>query len=154
MSKLLVWSMVAAVALLAVNAHAAAGWETDFEKASAEAKKSGKYMLLDFTGSDWCGWCIKLDKEVWSQGEFKAYAKKNLVPVMLDFPRKKEQSEEEKAQNAKLAKKYSIRGYPTVILLSPEGEMVGKTGYQPGGAEAYVKHLEEFIAKHKGDGDT
>ncbi|MCK5529413.1 MAG: thioredoxin family protein, partial [Kiritimatiellae bacterium] len=63
-------------------------WETDFEKASAKAKASHRYMLLDFSGSDWCGWCIKLDDEVFSKKDFKNYAKENLVCVMLDFPRK------------------------------------------------------------------
>ena len=66
---------------------------------------------------------------------------------MLDFPRKKKLSEAEKKQNAELAKKYGIRGYPTVIVLSPEGKLVGKTGYQKGGPEAYVKHLQTLIDK-------
>ena len=147
MRNFLILGIAAAVATLAVSAEAGAGWETDFSKASAAAKESGKYMLLDFTGSDWCGWCIKLDKEVWSQDAFKKYADKNLVPVMLDFPRKKKLSEAEKKQNAELAKKYGIRGYPTVVVLSPEGKLVGKTGYQKGGPEAYVKHLQALIDK-------
>lgn len=130
-------------------AFAAEGWETNFEAASKNAKESGKFMLLDFTGSDWCGWCIKLNKEVFSQDSFKAFAEESLVPVMLDFPRRKPISDELKKQNAELAAKYGVRGYPTVILLSPEGDLVKKTGYRPGGAEAYVDYLKEVIAEYQ-----
>lgn len=146
MRNYLVMGIAAALAMTAVAVQAGEGWETDFEKASAAAKESGKHMLLDFTGSDWCGWCIKLDKEVFSHDAFKKYAEKNLVPVKLDFPRKSKQSDAEKKQNKELAKKHEIRGYPTIIVLSPEGELVGKTGYKKGGPEAYVKHLQELIA--------
>ena len=112
------------------------GWETDFAKASTNALKSGSYMLLDFSGSDWCGWCMKLDKEVFSKGEFKSFAKTNMVCVLVDFPREKHQNKKVKDQNAELAKKYGIKGYPTVIILSPRGDLVGRTGYQEGGEES------------------
>lgn len=124
-------------------------WETDFEKASAVAKSSGKYMLLDFSGSDWCGWCIKLDREVFSQSAFKTFAEKNLVCVLVDFPQNKIQSAAVQKQNAELAKKYGIDGYPTVIILDPNGELAGATGYQEGGAENYVEHLKNIINQHK-----
>ena len=127
----------------------AADWETDFAKASTNASKSGLYMLLDFSGSDWCGWCVKLDKEVFSKPDFKAFAKTNLVCVLVDFPKQKHQSKKLKDQNAELAKKFGIRGYPSVILLSPDGELAGTTGYQEGGAKKYVDQLKEMIAEHK-----
>ena len=149
MKNYLIVGIAAVLAAVTVAAVAGEGWETDFEKASAAAKKDGKYMLLDFSGSDWCGWCIKLDKEVFSQDAFKKYADENLVPVTLDFPRKKEQSKEEKKQNEALAEKYKIRGFPTVIVLSPDGDLVGQTGYQKGGPDAYVDHLKEMISAHK-----
>lgn len=122
-------------------------WETDFEAASTQAKKTGKLMLLNFTGSDWCGWCIRLHKEVFSQPEFKAYASESLILVELDFPRGKEQDASIKAQNEALLQKYGIRGFPTILILSPEGELIEKTGYQRGGAAEYVKHLKELIAQ-------
>lgn len=139
------------VVLLAINTstHAASHWETDFEKARELAAKSGKFMLLDFTGSDWCGWCIRLKDEVFSQESFLAYAKEKLVLVQVDFPRKKAQSKELKEQNLALASKYGIRGYPTIIILSPKSEFIQQTGYQAGGADAYVEHLEELIAQSK-----
>ncbi|PXA03741.1 thioredoxin family protein [Coraliomargarita sinensis] len=123
-----------------------ANWITDFDAAKAKAKADGKPMLLNFTGSDWCGWCIKLDKEVFSKAAFQTYASENLVLVELDFPRNKEQSEETKAQNEALAKKYGIRGFPTILVLDSEGKLIEKTGYRRGGAEKYVEHLSGIIA--------
>ena len=148
MKKNMLACLVMAVVVLGGRVWAA-DWETDFAKASTNAAKTGAYMLLDFSGSDWCGWCIKLDKEVFSKPEFKAYAKTNLVCVLLDFPREKHQSKKLKEQNSGLAGQYGIRGYPSVIVLSPAGELVGQTGYQPGGPKAYVEHLKTMINAHK-----
>ncbi len=130
----------------------ASEWETDFDKAAALAKESGRYLLADFSGSDWCGWCVKLDREVFSKKEFKKYAKENLVLALIDFPRSKPQSKKEKERNAALARKYGVKGFPAVLVFSPQGELVGRTGYQPGGAEAYVQHLREMIEKHRAAG--
>jgi protein disulfide-isomerase len=144
--KLVVLTFAASLFVLG-QGHAGEAWQTDFEAAQAEAAKTGKPMLLDFTGSDWCGWCIKLDKEVFSKKAFKDYAESELVLVEVDFPRGKKQSDALKAQNEALAEKYGIRGFPTIVLLSPEGKLIGKTGYRPGGAEAYVEHLKEALGK-------
>ena len=124
-------------------------WETDFEIASLTTKASGKYMLLDFSGSDWCGWCKKLEKEVFSQDAFKDFAEKNLVCVLVDFPQKKKQTRGLKQRNRDLATKYGIQGYPTIIILSPDGKPVGKTGYLQGGSSKYVQHLNEIIERHR-----
>ena len=141
---------LAAMVVFAFGARAqAADWETDFARASTNAGKSGLYMLLDFTGSDWCGWCMKLDEEVFSKGEFRKYAKENLICVTVDFPRQKRLSKKIKDQNADLAKKYGVNGYPTIIILSPEGDLVDKTGYQEGGAKKYVDSLKEMIAAYE-----
>lgn len=134
--------------VMALNA-SAAEWETDFAKAATNAAKNNLFMLLDFSGSDWCGWCIKLDEEVFSKSDFKTYAGKNLVCVLLDFPQKKKQPRTLKDQNAELAKKYGVRGFPSVIILSPDGKLVGKTGYREGGAKAYVTHLQEMIEAYR-----
>jgi thioredoxin-related protein len=132
---------------LAATALAGEGWMTDFEAAKVKAKAENKPMLLDFTGSDWCGWCIKLDKEVFGEAAFKEYAAAELVLVELDFPRSKEQSAELQAQNKKLAKQYGVRGYPTILVLSPDGKLIEQTGYQRGGAEAYVEHIKGILAQ-------
>ncbi len=142
-------SVLTIMVMLCCSKSEATNWETDFEKASATAKTSGKYMLLDFSGSDWCGWCIRLEKEVFSQDAFKDFAEENLVCVLVDFPRAKEQAEELKQQNLDLARKYGIKGYPTIIILSPDGKPVGKTGYLQGGPWEYSRHLKEIIEDYK-----
>jgi thioredoxin-related protein len=119
-------------------------WLTDVPKAQAQAKKEGKLVMMDFTGSDWCGWCIKLHKEVFSQDEFADYAKKNLVLVEVDFPRKKEQPEQLKKSNQDLQEKYKIEGYPTIIVLNGDGKKVGELGYQPGGPKAFIASLDKL----------
>src|ERR1700704_6397381 len=116
----------------------AAEWLTDQPKAQAKAKAEKKMVMLDFTGSDWCGWCIRLHKEVFSKPEFAEYAKKNLVLVEVDFPRKKKQTEEMKKANQTLQEKYGIRGYPTIIVLNSAGAKVGETGYMEGGPKAFI----------------
>ncbi|MDA3838189.1 MAG: thioredoxin family protein [Candidatus Delongbacteria bacterium] len=122
-------------------------WETSYSTAIAKAKKSGKKLLLDFTGSDWCGWCVRLDNEVFSKKEFQNYAKDNLILVKLDFPRSIKQSNELKKQNKSLANKFGIKGYPTIILLDNNEKLLGQTGYQKGGAVKYVQHLIGLIGK-------
>ena len=138
---------LAVLALASTLALAKDGWSEEYDKALAQAKADKKLVLLDFTGSDWCGWCIKLDKEVFSQTEFADYAKKNLVLVELDFPRSKEQSKELKAQNTKLQGEFKIQGYPTIIVLNSEGKKVGELGYQPGGPKAFIAELDKLKAK-------
>ncbi|MCH2205629.1 MAG: thioredoxin family protein [Lentisphaerales bacterium] len=123
------------------------GWETNFEAAKKKAAAENKALLVDFTGSDWCGWCIRLVDEVFSKDEFKKYAADKFVLVELDFPQKKEQSAEIKKQNQALQQKYGVRGFPTILLMDAEGRPFAKTGYQAGGPEAYSKHLDQFLAK-------
>ena len=103
--------------------------------------------MLDFTGSDWCGWCIKLNKEVFSQPDFAEYAKKNLVLVEVDFPRQKEQTDAQKKANQALQEKYKVEGYPTIVVLDAEGKKVGELGYQPGGPKAFTAELDKLKKK-------
>lgn len=123
------------------------GWTSDYEAALKQASDEKKNLLIDFTGSDWCGWCIKLDKEVFSHDEFKTGVKDTLVLVELDYPRDKSKlTEEVIAQNASLKDKYAIKGYPTILLTDEDGKPFARTGYQAGGPEKYVTHLNELIA--------
>lgn len=135
---------IAAQAEPASESHS--GWMTDFDAAKAKAAAENKPLLVDFTGSDWCGWCIKLNKEVFSQQAFKDFAKENLILVELDFPRKKAQSAELAAQNQALAEKYAVRGFPTILILDAKGEVIKQTGYRRGGAEKYIEHLQGILA--------
>ncbi|MDX2305927.1 MAG: thioredoxin family protein [Microscillaceae bacterium] len=120
-------------------------WVTDYAAALKKAKKENKALLLNFTGSDWCGWCVRLDREVFSQSAFVAYAQKNLVCVKLDFPQKKQLPAAEQEQNMTLMRKYGVRGFPTIYLLNASEETVLKTGYRSGGAQAYISHLEAAL---------
>lgn len=124
-----------------------ANWGSDFEAAKAQAVKDDKPILAFFTGSDWCGWCIKLDSEVLSKSEFVKFANEKFVLFVADFPRGKKQSDKIKEANKKLAEQYGVRGFPTILLLDKEGEVIAQTGYQPGGPAKYVKHLKELLAK-------
>jgi protein disulfide-isomerase len=142
MKKILV--TLAAVLVLAGANAADANWQTDLPKAQAQAAKEKKMVLLDFTGSDWCGWCIKLNKEVFSQPAFLSYAQTNLVLVEVDFPQRKKLAAEQKQANNALAKKYKVEGYPTIIVLNGEGKKVGELGYQPGGPKAFIAALEKL----------
>jgi thioredoxin-related protein len=121
-------------------------WQTDLPKAQAQAKKEHKLVMMDFTGSDWCGWCIKLNKEVFSKPEFAKYANDNLVLVEVDFPRRKQQSDEQKKANEALQEKYKIQGYPTIIVLNGEGQKVGELGYMSS-PKAFIGELEKLKSK-------
>ena len=120
-------------------------WNANLEQAVALAKKENKAVLVNFTGSDWCIWCKRLNSEVFTQKEFEDYAKNNLVLVRLDFPRDIPQSNETKLYNNTLAQKYGIQGFPTILIMNSKGELVAKTGYQPGGPAKYVDHIKSYL---------
>lgn len=142
--KTMVWVLLL-VGLFGFSALAGEEWMTDFNKAKKEAAEKKLPILVDFSGSDWCGWCIKLDKEVFSQKEFKAFAKDRVVLFLADFPREKELAADVKAQNEQLRQVYGIEGFPTVLLLDADGKIIARTGYRKGGAAAYVDHLEKLL---------
>jgi protein disulfide-isomerase len=120
-------------------------WLTDVPKAVAQAKAENKVVLLDFTGSDWCSWCIKFKKEALDAQDFKDYAAKNLVLVELDFPHKTPQSEALKQANQALAEKYNVSGFPTFVALNKDGKEIGRqVGYDTGGAAAFIAKLNGF----------
>jgi len=138
--------LAAAVSLVfAAFAQAESDWLHDYNKAQEEAKANHKLLFLNFTGSDWCGWCIKFDKDVLSQPEFKNYAHDNLVLVELDFPRKKSQPTEEKKQNVQLAQQYEVLGFPTIVVLNSNGQKVWQfDGYFPDGPDAFITQLQKL----------
>jgi protein disulfide-isomerase len=122
-------------------------WQTDYEQALATAKAAKKCVLLNFTGSDWCGPCIEMRKVVFSKAAFLNYAKANLVLVELDYPRRKALPEKVVKQNERLMQQYSIdkSGYPTMILLNPDGKSLGQlegySGQRPGDIITWVEKL-------------
>jgi thioredoxin-related protein len=120
-------------------------WTDGLPEAMAKAKAENKIVLLDFTGSDWCVWCIKFDDDVLSKPEFAAYAKTNLVMVMLDFPNAKPQSDLVKKTNKDLQDKFKVDGFPTYVALTPDGKEIGRQiGYLSGGPQAFITKLDKF----------
>ena len=138
--------LAAAVSLVfAAFARAESDWLHDWTKAQEEAKANHKLLFLNFTGSDWCGWCIKLDKDIFSQPKFKDFAHDNLVLVELDFPRRKSQPTEERKQNMQLAQQYDVLGFPTIVVLNSNGQKLWEfNGYFPGGPEAFIAQLQKL----------
>ncbi|MBV9492311.1 MAG: thioredoxin family protein [Verrucomicrobia bacterium] len=129
------------LALFVLQARAQeANWVTDYSQAKARAVELKHFILLDFTGSDWCPWCVRMDKEVFSKPVFADFAAKHLVLVKLDYPRAKPQPAAEKMQNAQLAERFRIDGYPTYVLLDSSGQEVRRqVGYLAGGPAAFIR---------------
>ena len=133
------------------------GWEVDVNKAYEISKKTGKPILANFTGSDWCGWCIKLKNEVFIKDDFKTWAKDNVVLLELDFPRRFQLPEEIKQQNYGLQQAFGVTGYPTIwvfnLTKTETGQYnideMGKTGYVAGGPTNFYKGIEAMVAQHK-----
>jgi thioredoxin-related protein len=124
-----------------------ADWLTDFASAQAQARAEDKMLLISFTGSDWCPPCIMLHRQVFSQPEFAGYAAKHLVLLEVDFPHTKAQSDAEKVANQKLADRFGIYGFPTVIVLDSSGKKIGELGYMRGGPRVFIAALEKLRTK-------
>jgi thioredoxin-related protein len=123
-----------------------ADWTTDYKAALVQAKAQNKLVLLDFTGSDWCGYCKLLDQEVFTQQAFKDFADKNYIMVTVDFPHEKQLPDDVKQQNDALGKQFNIEGFPTLIVLDADGKELGRqVGYDPGsGTDAVIAKLKSF----------
>jgi len=119
-------------------------WRTDYRAALVEAKAQQQRVFLFFTGSDWCGWCKALNREILSQPEFRDYANENLILVEVDFPRFKELPSELKKQNELMQRAFQIEGYPTVVVLNAKGKEIGRLGYQEGGPRPFVQALKRM----------
>ena len=131
---------------LALPVLAHAGWTTDYKTALARARAENKNVLLDFTGTDWCASCKLLDQEVFEQPSFKDFLAKNYIAVTLDYPEVTPQPDALKEQNEAVAEQFNVDTFPTLIVLSPEGKVLGReTGYVPGtGPEAVIAKLKSF----------
>jgi thioredoxin-related protein len=140
---------------MSIQAQEELTWHTDMSKATDISIKENKPMFLFFTGSDWCGWCIRLQKEVFKTPEFVKWAKDNVVLVELDFPRKNNQTDAVKMQNAQLQQQLQVRGYPTVWFVSAVKTTdakvnltaLGSTGYVAGGPQVWLDGANQIIKK-------
>ncbi len=117
-------------------------WLTNFNQALALAKSQNKLLLLNFTGSDWCGWCKKLDAEVFSTPQFQHYAADHYILVKIDFPKRTKLSAEQQQQNEQLARKFKITGFPTIVVLKPSGKIYKVGGYVAGGPDAFLDSIQ------------
>lgn len=131
-------------------------WYTDVKEAITVSNKENKPMLMFFTGSDWCGWCIRLQNEVLKTNEFQKWAKDNVVLVELDYPRRTPQTPEIKNQNNELQQAFGIQGFPTIYFTSAEtkdGKVnfkgLGQTGYVAGGPSAWLAVAEGIVHPKK-----
>ena len=130
-------------------------WYTDVKEAIKVSNKEKKPLLLFFTGSDWCGWCIRLQKEVLKTPEFNKWASEKVILVELDFPRRTAQPEAIKTQNNELQQVFGIQGFPTIYFanakVNKEGKInfegLGSTGYVAGGPSAWIATAEPFVKK-------
>lgn len=121
-------------------------WGTDLPAALNWARSENKCVLMDFTGSDWCPWCIKLDQEVFSSPQFATFANAKLLLVRVDFPHNSPQSEDLRQANNALARRFDVDGYPTCILLDSSGRELGRmVGYPEGGADAFVGKFNDLV---------
>lgn len=121
------------------------GWIENFDEAQKLALSQKKHVLIDFTGSDWCGYCIRLDRDVFAKPDFKEFGEKSLVLLEIDFPKGKPQPPELVKQNESLGRKFKVEGYPTLVLLSPEGKEVKRW---VGGGEAFFSELKAAVSKN------
>lgn len=120
------------------------GWLVNVDEAYALSQKTGKPIMANFTGSDWCGWCKRLTKSVFIKDDFKTWAEKNVVLLELDFPRRKQIPQEIKQQNANLQKAFGIRGYPTIYVFDLEKKANGEFAINALGKTGYKKTVKEF----------
>jgi len=135
-------SIIAAVFLPVALANAA--WITDYDEALSKARADDKLVLVDFTGSDWCGWCMRLKAQVFDTADFAAFAEANLVLVEVDFPRRKALPEQQRINNSILQNKFRVQGYPTVAIVNGAGRQLGELGYVPGGPAAFIAELKKI----------
>jgi thioredoxin-related protein len=140
-------SLITFFLLITISLSYSQNWNTNFEDVKAKADKENKNILLVFSGSDWCGPCIKLDKVVWQSTEFQVEADKSWVIYKADFPKKKanQLSPELTESNNKLAEKYNKNGsFPLVLLLDKKGKIIGMTGFKNVAAADYIKLIHSF----------
>jgi protein disulfide-isomerase len=148
MRKIKVLLIIAMMGLWMSQAFSAEStWMTNFDKAKKVAAEKKIPIIMDFSGSDWCIWCQRLDKEIFSKKKFQEYVKDNFVLVLIDFPRAGKQTPEEKKINRALSEKYKVAGFPTVLILDANGKKLGQAGYMPGGPDAFIKFLEKYKVK-------
>jgi thioredoxin-related protein len=126
-------------------------WIHDLDAAMQQARTEHKHILLNFSGSDWCGPCIRMHKEIFESEVFSRFASPNLVLVNADFPRNKKNQlpDPQRRLNDALAEKYNPRGiFPYTLLLDSEGNIIDKwEGFHQAGAEDFTAILKSDMVR-------
>ncbi len=150
--KKLLTTLLLTSSLIAFSQEKEIEWHTDVNKAIDISIKTEKPLFFFFTGSDWCGWCKRLQREVFFKPEFKKWADKNVVLVELDFPKRTKLPQEIQKQNRELAQMFAVRGYPTVWFVTPtieekkvNFEKIGSQGYVAGGPVNWINSANKFL---------
>lgn len=126
-------------------------WHLSWPNARTVSQQQKRILLALFTGSDWCPWCVKLEEEILSTEAFRSYARENLILFKADFLQKPPVGGDPwKQQNEMLASTYQINGYPSILLLSPSGTVLGRLGYTKGGAKAFLQQLASALQSAPG----
>jgi protein disulfide-isomerase len=125
------------------------GWLEDYDRAVQQAKDSRRPVLINFTGSDWCGYCMALHEEVFDTGVFATWAKHHVVLLECDFPRTRRLEAAQVRQNNELAMRFDIHQVPTIVVISAQGEELARSGYDSGGAQAWINDIQDQLA-HRG----
>ena len=150
---IVIMTLFVSVNLFAQEKESSLEWNTNLMSAVDKAIAEKKPLLMFFTGSDWCGWCKRLQAEAFFKPEFEKWAKENVILMELDFPRRSAQAEDIKTQNMNMQRMFGVRGYPTIWFVNPTktGDdikfgKIGSTGYVKGGAEAWIAKAEQILA--------
>lgn len=139
--------LVVAIILMMSSFGFAQDWKYNFEEAKKEAQSESKNIVIIFSGSDWCAPCMKLERNIWNSEEFKQESEEKWVLVKANFPRKKanQLSEEQTNHNRALAEKFNKEGsFPLVVMLSPEGKVLGKKGFKNVSPAEYIKLMHSL----------
>ena len=123
------------------------GWTTSYEEAIAKSKETDRPILMNFTGSDWCSFCLKLKKEVFGTKTFNQWASESVVLLEVDFPQNNPQTDSLRRQNSQLQAKYRVPGFPTVLFIDSEGEVLGRSGYIRGGVDQWIVRAQQIVSQ-------
>ena len=130
-----------------------AAWISSYSSAVAQSKLTGRPIMLVFTGSDWCPWCVRLTDEIFHTHKFARWSTQHVIKVEVDFPRNSQLPAELKKQNEQLLRQYGfhVKTYPTILFVDAEGHVLGKTGYVGGGPNKWINTANQFVGPSKDD---
>ena len=123
-------------------------WSNNLETAIKDSKKSGRPIMLVFTGSDWCLWCQKLDRDIFSTPEFSRWSEK-LIKMEVDFPQSESLPKKITDRNQWLLERYEkhVESYPTILFINAKGKVLAKTGYINNDVNNWIANADQILPK-------